>query len=419
MLLLTFEFLRSLPMRRRSASRFVPALLLGLLLAVPPADARQLVEPGDALVATGSTIYVVRGDGGGVDVLTPRNVLDPNFLVKARGVVVDPDRERVFVVTNQSTDASILMIDPDTGGQTVLRDGFGAPLVFSGPGSGLDISREGELIMTTNTGQQVSYLGALERITTPSGNGSAAKLGSMLLGGAPGSGFGLSVTQEEAAAPLRILISKISTEQPLYAIDYVAKTLTPVPGTPVQSGDILFIPDLEYNCVKLTSVPLCVRYWLEARVNISGQCVSADAAIFQYNYLFNETSTLFLGPPLRCPVAIALVPGGDLMVLDSTLAGIGGNATSLRLYRFTKVGEAWVPTLLASESELVDTGSKMAPGLAVSSVALPEPGAASVGLTSLAVLALTSRSRARRGSGRDGSAAAGSARRVSRRVPAA
>lgn len=392
-----FEVPRFARLRIRSLRSFAPALLLAAVLTAAPAQARRLIEPGDALVATGSTLYVVRGDSGRVDVVTPRSGSGPNWLEKARGVVIDADRERLFAVTNPSGNARIVMIDPDTGGQTLLHDGTGSPISLASLGSGLGITREGELLVTTLGSSASSYPGILARSTTPAWNGAVTIVDDMLLGGAPGSGFGLAVAQTEAGASLSVLVSKINTGLPLYAADLIPETMTPVAGTPVQTGDFLFIPDVELNCFALSGVPICIRYWLETHVNTSGQCVSVAAAIFRHNHLFGGTSLLFSGAPLRCPVAIALAPGGDLMVLDGLLDGIGGSAHHLRLYRLTRVDDVFVPTLLASESELTDANSMMAPGLAVSTVAMPEPGGAGAGVASALGLALAA---ARRGRGR-------------------
>jgi hypothetical protein len=51
-------------------------------------------------------------------------------------VAVDPERGRIYVVSNPIGGARIVMVDPSTGEQTFLNNGYGSPLTFPPPGGG-------------------------------------------------------------------------------------------------------------------------------------------------------------------------------------------------------------------------------------------------------------------------------------------
>lgn len=361
----------------------VLACLLLIALAAPGARARRLVEPGDALVGTGDAVFVVRA-GGGVAPFTPRNGSGTNRLVAGGGVVVDAASGRVFATSNPVAGARVVMIDPESGAQTNLTSNGIVPLDLDQTASGIDVLLIGGLFVTTwgeappptpVTTAAVSYLGP----PTASGVTAVSTIGD--LDGEAAELYGLSVTdQTEAGAGPKILVAPIGPGEALRSVSWTTGASTPVTGTPVQA--LATIHDVDYRCVVGPILTTCTRDWVEARIDGNGDCVASDAAVYSYKPL-SELTTVFVGPPLRCPVAIERAPDGSLLVVDGAAGPTSATAfVKLRLYRFRLDGGVWTPTLLAGESELPDSGPQP-PALAVSPVSLPEPDAAGAALATL------------------------------------
>jgi hypothetical protein len=204
----------------------------------------------------------------------------------------------------------------------------------------------------------------LSLTSVPAANGAAYVADAMELGGLTGSGFGVGVSQTSAEDLLRILASELWYGVALSTADLAAETRTPIPNTPVQAGGdgYLFIPDTEIHCIDSGDDATCNWYWLETNVNTSGECVSAKASIWRRSpALPANTDLLFAGAPLRCPVALARAPSGDMMVLDALLDGLGGTAHHLRLYRLDYEAGEWSPVLPADETELGDANTGWRP----------------------------------------------------------
>lgn len=373
-------------------SLLVLACLVPIALAAPGARARRLVEPGDALVGTGDAVLVVRG-GGGVAPFTPRDGSGTNRLAAGGGVVVDAVSGRVFATSNPVTGARIVRIDPDSGAQTELTASGGAPLDLDQTASGLDVLLNGGLFVTTwgeapppnpVTTAALSYVSP----PAPSGVASVTEIGK--LDGAPTGLYGLAATQAEAGDVPQILVAPIGPDEALLSVSWTTGASSPVAGTPVQA--LATIHDLDYRCAAGPVLTTCTRYWVEARTDAGGHCVASDAAVYAYNAL-TDLTTVFVGPPLRCPVAIERAPDGSLLVIDGAAGATSAAAfVDLRLYRFTLDGGVWTPALVAGESDLPDSGPQP-PALAVSPVALPEPDAAGAVLASLFGVAWAARRR--------------------------
>jgi hypothetical protein len=353
------------------------------------AAARALVEPGDILVSAGDTVFAVRADGGGVAPFSPRAGSGTNQLDLATGVAIDAGSSRVFVAT---AFGELYAVDPDDGVQTRVTTTLGGALDLGGFISALAPLADGGLLAASST--QVSsfpipsFDSALYLVSAPTAGATAvaSSFADLVDGALQPNVHGLAVG-EPSLGDAQILVSTLSLfGGGLGTVDPDTRMVTPVPGIPVQSD--VFVSDTALDC-SAGIASLCVRYWLEGSTD-GTDCVAADAAVYRSS--LGGSVDVHVGSPLRCPFAIAVGSAGTLFVADAE-----ADFTDPRVYRLDRnpTTDEYTPVLIAGEADLPDLTSPALPRIAVSAVALPEPGSAAACASSALALVAARRRRAR------------------------
>jgi hypothetical protein len=345
-----------------------------------------VVEPGDALVSAGDAVFVVRGDGSGVEPFSPRPGSGANHFVQPTGVVVDAAEGRVLVADGIG---ALYVVDPADGSQTRVTTELGGPLEIGDLVSALEILDDGSLLaasaVLTTTIPIPAFDSFLYRVEPPSGGTADASVFATLLAGV---GIrlmhGLAVREPAMGADQTLVSTLSASGSELGTVDATTLDYTPLVGVPVQAG--AFIADAALDC-PADVASLCVRYWIEGRSDGS-TCIAADAAIFRDSVHFGKVD-VHVGSPLRCPLAIEVGASGSIFVVDAR-----ADFRDPRVHRFDPgpAGGGYVPVLLAGESELPDLDLAVFPRLAVSTVTLPEtPAAGEISLLGLACVAMRRR----------------------------
>jgi len=386
-------------MRRRVPCLVGAATMGWLALAAPrAAEARRLVEAGDLLVGAGDTVWVVRADGGGVAPFSPRPGSGANQLTRPTGVGVDAARERVLVA---DVSGALFVVDPADGSQTRVVDILGGPLPLGERSTGLEVLSDGSVLVGSIEPIDIPqyHEARVDLVSAPSARARAlAGRRSDPIGGAHlavlGVEMGLAAAEPNPGSPtILATISAAGTSQLAFiAMDgavYFADE------APLQDGYTIVDPDVD--CPSGVS---CQFYWTEM-IPETPDCSGGSIVRFT---LFGP-QVIYGGAPLRCPVEVEVVSGGDrVFVVDARADG-----SDLRVYRLDRDPETdtFAPMPIADESALPDGGSLHGPALAISPVALPEPvtGGEAAALGALAGWTARRRRAAARGCGRDGAAA--------------
>ena len=384
---------------RGRALRLVGATVMGWLALAAPraADGRRLVEAGDLLVGAGDTVWVVRADGGGVAPFSPRPGSGQNQLTRPTGVGVDAAGERVLVA---DVTGALFVVDPSDGSQTRVVDILGGPLPLGERSTALEVLSDGSVLVGSIEHVEVQHLEArVDLVSAPSARARAlAGRRSDPIGGAHfavlGVEMGLAAAEPNPGSPtILTTISSFGTSQ----LGFIAMdgAVYFADEAPLQDGYTIVEPDVD--CPSALS---CQFYWTEM---IPEMPDCSGGSIVRFTLLGSQV--IYGGAPLRCPVEVEVVSGGDrVFVVDAKADG-----SDLRVYRLDRDPETdtFAPMLIADESELPDGGSLHGPALAIAPIALPEPvtGGGAAALGALAGCATRRRRAAARGCGRDGAAA--------------
>lgn len=347
-------------------SRAAVLIVLTALVSAP-AEARRLVEPGDLLVTAGDAVYAVRADGSGVAPFSPRAGSGPSQLVTPSGIAVDGGRGRV-VVTDYF--GKLLLVDPDDGGQIRVQNTLGGDLVLGDLVSGLDVFADGSLVLgsveITNGIPFTTYSGSLYFVSTPTANGRAfaTPASEPVAGGLAAPLLSVAVG-EPSIGDTQLLASAITPFGSLLAKVNGEGAVTQIPGIPTQENAI--VGDLDVDC-SAGIASLCTSYWVELRVEV--ECVSSSAKVIRSN--IDGTKAIASGSPLRCPLAVEVRPSDHaVFVLDAN-----ADFSDPRIHRldYDSGSDEYTRVQITGVGELPDLIQTTLPGLAISPVALPEPG---------------------------------------------
>ena len=357
-------------------------LLIGLGLALP-ASAKPLVAAGDLLVTDVDTILAVDAETGAVTPFSPRDGSGPNYFADVGEIVIDAEGYRVYATS--PSNGRLIMIDPDTGAQTIVRDFVGAEIDVGPIPFGLAQRDDGSLVVATETPWTTSpppipvpFPGDAYLVDLVEPDALGRTFGGPLTGTLDvGQYFRLRYEEFSTSGPIVRVSSLLSGT--ISNVDTATSTLSPMSSFyPHQPG--ARVSDFQLDCGGgLAS--LCAMYWTELE---GTACDPVGAAVFARAFLSFET--VYAGPPLRCPMAVRRDGPDRYFVLDTWETGPAA------LWRFDRVNGSFEPTFLTAAIDEQASQFWRPASMAITPVPLPEPGAAGL-MVAVAVVALLARRR--------------------------